>query len=163
MSYTSLFELFKIGVGPSSSHTVGPMVAARDFVLGLLEQGRLQAVERIRVTLFGSLGLTGRGHNTDRAVVMGMEGFEPATVPMTEVEGGIERVARAGSIMLAGRHPVAFDPAADIVFESSFRTEHANVLTFDARPGGWRVGGPLLRLDRRWVRRRPRTGGRPNA
>ncbi len=139
MSYTSLFELFKIGVGPSSSHTVGPMVAARDFVLGLLEQGRLQAVERIRVTLFGSLGLTGRGHNTDRAVVMGMEGFEPATVPMTEVEGGIERVARAGSIMLAGRHPVAFDPAADIVFESSFRTEHANVLTFDAHlaDGAW--------------------------
>jgi L-serine dehydratase len=128
--YTSLFELFKIGIGPSSSHTVGPMVAARTFVDSL--GPRLAATRSVRVTLHGSLGLTGMGHATDRAVMLGLAGHEPATVPLEELDGLPRRVRRSRTLDLGGRHTIGFDPAADIVFVSGFRPEHANVVEFAA-------------------------------
>ncbi|HEY0522458.1 MAG TPA: serine dehydratase beta chain, partial [Stellaceae bacterium] len=76
----SLFDLFKIGLGPSSSHTVGPMRAAGTFVRALAERGRLPGVARVVIQLYGSLALTGRGHGTDKAVILGLAGFDPATV-----------------------------------------------------------------------------------
>src|SRR4051794_27701605 len=77
---TSLFDLYKIGVGPSSSHTMGPMRAACRFALGLAEHGLLDRDERVQVDLYGSLALTGLGHGTDRAVLLGLSGNEPSTV-----------------------------------------------------------------------------------
>ena len=79
-AYVSAFELFSIGVGPSSSHTVGPMRAARDFATRLREDGLLERVERVTCTLYGSLGATGIGHGTPDAVVAGLQGLEPETV-----------------------------------------------------------------------------------
>jgi L-serine dehydratase len=73
----SVFELFKIGIGPSSSHTVGPMRAARTFVLRLAEAGALESTSELRVTLYGSLAYTGRGHGTDKAVMLGLQGAMP--------------------------------------------------------------------------------------
>jgi L-serine dehydratase len=128
--YTSLFELFKVGIGPSSSHTMGPMVAARSFVESL--GPRLVATRTVGVTLHGSLGLTGIGHATDRAVMLGLAGHEPATVPLEELEELPRRVRRTGSLDLAGRHAIAFDPASAIVFVSGFRAEHPNVAEFVA-------------------------------
>ncbi len=76
----SVFDLFKIGIGPSSSHTVGPMKAARMFALGLEEHGHLSRTAEVRVELYGSLGATGKGHGSDKAVVLGLEGDEPHSV-----------------------------------------------------------------------------------
>ena len=76
----SVFELFKIGIGPSSSHTVGPMRAARMFVTGLAQDGLLEAVGQVKAELFGSLGATGHGHGSDKAVILGLEGEAPETV-----------------------------------------------------------------------------------
>ena len=84
---TNLFEIFKIGIGPSSSHTVGPMVAARKFVLKLAETGQLEAVCRVRTELYESLAHTGKGHGTDRAVILGLCGEQPETVDPGKASG----------------------------------------------------------------------------
>ncbi|HWM28456.1 MAG TPA: serine dehydratase beta chain, partial [Woeseiaceae bacterium] len=85
MPAISIFDIFKIGVGPSSSHTVGPMKAAREFVLNLAELPR--PVQRIEVRLYGSLALTGKGHGTDSAVLLGLSGYTPETLDPDSVEG----------------------------------------------------------------------------
>jgi len=83
----SVFELFRIGIGPSSSHTVGPMRAARTFVLALADAGQLGSVATVKVELFGSLGATGRGHGSDKAVLLGLMGETPEGVAVAEVDG----------------------------------------------------------------------------
>ena len=88
----SVFDLFKIGIGPSSSHTVGPMRAAHRFVSRLAEFGHLQSTMRISAELFGSLALTGRGHGTDKAVLLGLEGAEPDTVDVDGIAAQLERI-----------------------------------------------------------------------
>ncbi len=125
----SIFELFKIGIGPSSSHTVGPMKAAAAFVDGLGD--RLDRVARVRVDLYGSLAWTGKGHGTDKAVVLGLAGQRPDTVDPDQADA---LVARAGqSLALGGRHPITFDQAADIVFDGTTDTPvHPNTLAFAA-------------------------------
>src|SRR6266705_1104700 len=86
----SAFDLFKVGIGPSSSHTVGPMKAAGMFARGLRDDGLLPRVRTVRVALYGSLGLTGRGHGSDKAVLLGLEGEQPATVDVDAVPGRLE-------------------------------------------------------------------------
>ena len=91
----SVFDMFKIGIGPSSSHTVGPMRAARAFACGLADDGLLPRVTRVRAELFGSLGATGRGHGSDRAVILGLEGEDPETVDTATSTNGWRRCATA--------------------------------------------------------------------
>ena len=86
----SVFDLFKIGIGPSSSHTVGPMRAARQFALRLRESGALARTDHIAVTLYGSLGATGKGHGSDKAILLGLEGHEPDTVDVDAIAGAME-------------------------------------------------------------------------
>src|SRR6202034_4813668 len=93
----SVFDLFKVGIGPSSSHTVGPMVAARMFAQGLRDEALLPQVQTVRVALYGSLGLTGRGHGSDKAVLLGLEGEEPATVDVDAIPARLEAMARQGT------------------------------------------------------------------
>jgi len=81
----SVFDLFKVGIGPSSSHTVGPMKAARMFAEGLRDDGLMPQVQTVRVCLYGSLGLTGKGHGSDKAVLLGLEGEQPATVDVDTI------------------------------------------------------------------------------
>jgi len=81
----STFDLFKIGIGPSSSHTVGPMCAAARFAAGLKRDGLLDATERVRVELYGSLGATGKGHGSDKAVILGLEGEQPEQVDTARI------------------------------------------------------------------------------
>jgi L-serine dehydratase len=111
---TSLFELFKIGIGPSSSHTVGPMRAALQFVRELKARGEFGAA--ITVDLYGSLALTGRGHATDRAVMMGLLEESPDTVDLERIDGRIEALRQQRKLNLFGTHEVTFDPAADLKF-----------------------------------------------
>jgi L-serine dehydratase len=111
----SVFDIFKIGIGPSSSHTMGPMRAAREFLLELERSGRLESIESLTVRLYGSLALTGLGHGTDRAVLMGLTGAEPETVDPDSIAPMLETIRASGQIALLGRHSVAFEPARHLL------------------------------------------------
>jgi L-serine dehydratase len=110
----SVFDLFTIGIGPSSSHTVGPMRAGRRFALGLEQEGLLEATASVKVELFGSLGLTGRGHGSDRAVVGGLEGHTPEEVDPALLPARMQNIREHGRLRLLGRHEIAFDPRQDM-------------------------------------------------
>jgi len=113
---TSLFDLYKIGVGPSSSHTMGPMRAAFRFVRDLAERDSLDSVRRIRVDLYGSLALTGMGHATDRAILLGLAGNEPAVIDPSAIERTVAAIRASRIIDIAGKYPIAFDEPHDLVF-----------------------------------------------
>src|SRR6187431_332021 len=102
--HISVFDIFKIGIGPSSSHTVGPMRAARRFAERLRADGQLAAVAGVKVELFGSLGFTGKGHGSDRAVILGLEGEDPSTVDVDTIAARVARVAETKRVKLLGEH-----------------------------------------------------------
>ena len=112
---TSLFELFKIGIGPSSSHTVGPMRAALSFASGLARSSFLPQVTRVQIDLYGSLALTGVGHGTDTAVIQGLTGHAPDSITPEQQQAALQRVA-AGSLLLAGNHVLPFSREHDLLF-----------------------------------------------
>ncbi|MEU6357872.1 L-serine ammonia-lyase, partial [Streptomyces sp. NPDC047072] len=137
----SVFDLFSIGIGPSSSHTVGPMRAARTFVVRLKEDGLLARTAAVRVELYGSLGATGHGHGTPKAVLLGLEGREPHTVDIAGAERDVERIKSAGRLRLldaeiGDAHEIAFDFDDDLVLHRRKALPyHANGMTvwaFDA-------------------------------
>lgn len=114
----SVFDLFKIGIGPSSSHTVGPMRAARLFGLHLQgQEGLMARTARVRCSLYGSLGATGKGHGSDKAVILGLCGLEPETVPIEDIEPMLARIRNDRRLLLLGTHPVTWDEKEDLVFE----------------------------------------------
>lgn len=137
----SVFDLFKIGIGPSSSHTVGPMRAARRFVEGLADDGLLPDVTRVKGELFGSLGATGHGHGSFGAVLWGLEGQSPETVDTATAPGRTEEIRRSGRLDLlatdpARRRMVAFNADSDLVLHRTKRLPfHPNGMTFTAWSG----------------------------
>jgi len=134
--FLSVFDLFKIGIGPSSSHTVGPMVAARRFLAENLAAVAGHAA-RVTVTLHGSLAFTGKGHGTDRAVALGLAGEKPETIDPDGVAAILAGLAEARSLAAVGYPHVAFDPAVDIVFDyGEALAAHANGMTFRALDAG---------------------------
>jgi len=112
----SVFDLFRIGIGPSSSHTVGPMRAARLFVDGLNQAGRISRVANIRVELYGSLGATGKGHGTDKAILLGLGGDTPDGVEVDRIDEKLAGIQQSGRLALAGGPDIAFRPDTDLVF-----------------------------------------------
>jgi L-serine dehydratase len=129
----SVFEIFKIGIGPSSSHTMGPMRAAREFAVGLKRDGLLTSTQQVYVRLYGSLALTGAGHGTDRAVLAGLEGAEPETVDPDRIEPTVQRIRRTGKLCLLSEHEVAFDEPMQLLFMRTERLpEHPNGMRFSA-------------------------------
>jgi L-serine dehydratase len=130
----STFDLFKIGIGPSSSHTVGPMRAAVRFVTRwLLEAGNLDRVARVRCELFGSLALTGRGHGTDKAVLLGLEGEWPDKVDPDAIPSKLERIRESKTLRLLDRREIAFDEKTDLVFNKRESLPfHPNGMRFKA-------------------------------
>ena len=129
----SAFDLFKIGIGPSSSHTVGPMRAARMFVLRLVHDGQLDRVTRVRAELYGSLGATGRGHGSDKAVLLGLQGEEPDKVDVDSIEPRLAEIRRERRLLLAGQRPIGFDErGGDLAFYTRPLPFHANGLRFIA-------------------------------
>src|SRR5215469_6424124 len=113
---TSLFELFKIGIGPSSSHTVGPMRAALRFLRELEAQHLLDQVESIAIDLYGSLALTGHGHGTDRAVLLGLLGQSPDTVPLDQIDAMLGQVRGEHQLKLMGRRDIPFVESGQLRF-----------------------------------------------
>ena len=129
----SVFDLFKIGIGPSSSHTVGPMRAARLFVLRLAHDGLLPRVTRVRASLYGSLGATGKGHGSDKAVLLGLLGHEPDSVEIDSIPGLLAAVRRDRQLRLADGPTVAFHEATDLKFHRRESLPfHANGMRFEA-------------------------------
>jgi len=132
----SVFDLFKVGIGPSSSHTVGPMKAARMFAEGLRDDGLTPEVRTVRVALYGSLGLTGRGHGSDKAVLLGLEGEQPATVDVDAIPARLEAIAQRGTIRLLGEHEIRFTVAEHLEFNRRKKLSyHPNGMRFTAYDG----------------------------
>jgi len=131
--HISLFELFSIGVGPSSSHTVGPMRAACQFVKDLDVQGKLGDLTRLKADLYGSLALTGVGHGTDKAVLNGLEGKEPETVDPDILLPRMQAIENDKRINANGKHVIAFDCEHDLLLhKQTFLPKHANGMRFTA-------------------------------
>ncbi|MDH5632066.1 MAG: L-serine ammonia-lyase [Gammaproteobacteria bacterium] len=132
--FISVLELFKIGIGPSSSHTLGPMVAARQFLASLDHDGRIQqlAAPRIRCTLKGSLAFTGKGHSTDRAIALGLHGYEPTQLLERDIDALVTELWQADSVSIGDNVRVGFDPSKDIIFDTGEPLpEHPNGMIFD--------------------------------
>ena len=136
----SVFDIFKIGIGPSSSHTMGPMRAAREFVLGLKQAGLLAATREIAVRLYGSLALTGEGHGTDRAILLGLEGADPESVDPDSIEATVKRIRETHRLKLLGEHEIAFDEPMQLLFMRAERLpRHSNGMRFTALGADRRV------------------------
>jgi L-serine dehydratase len=112
----SVFDLFKIGIGPSSSHTVGPMKAAAMFAKALAQDGMLAATARVEVRLYGSLGATGKGHGTDTAVMLGLEGLMPDSIDPDTIDARLKKIRKEKVLQLQGSHPIAFAEKSDVLF-----------------------------------------------
>ncbi|WP_312160487.1 L-serine ammonia-lyase [Phenylobacterium sp.] len=133
----SAFDLFKLGVGPSSSHTMGPMTAGGRFLQRLAEQGLLARTTRVEAVLYASLALTGRGHATDRAVILGLAGFLPASIDPDAADSALQTIGATKRLKLGAEGPeVDFDAARDILWEGRTRApQHPNALAFRAYAG----------------------------
>jgi L-serine dehydratase len=126
----SVFDIFKIGIGPSSSHTVGPMRAAMTFVNNLEQQGIIGEVQRLRIELFGSLGATGKGHGTDKAVLLGLEGEAPDLIDPAIIPQRLATIRETGAVKLLRRYPVPFNEKADLLFQRKVLPYHSNGMRF---------------------------------
>ncbi|WP_054953831.1 L-serine ammonia-lyase [Flaviflexus massiliensis] len=150
----SVFDMFRVGVGPSSSHTVGPMKAGHAYTTAIAEH-TTAVPERITIELFGSLGATGRGHWTDRAVLIGLAGYRPDTVPTQVVDEIMDRVVDSGTITVAGIGDVPFTVETDMIFSPRIkRPYHVNALEITAYVDGGRyartyysIGGGFIMQD----------------
>jgi L-serine dehydratase len=128
----SVFDLFKIGIGPSSSHTVGPMRAAALFSGALAERRLLERTARVRVSLYGSLSATGVGHGSDRAVIMGLMGEWPDQVDPSSIEPRITELLASGQLQLGGRVSIAFDWSRDMLLLEENLPYHPNAMSLSA-------------------------------
>ncbi len=141
----SVLDIFKIGIGPSSSHTMGPMNAARRFVLDLAAQGLIERTAQVGVQLYGSLALTGLGHCTDRAVLLGLEGHSPEGLDPAIVEPTLARIRGSSRLRLAGQREIAFDEPMNVLWHRDQTLPgHSNGMRFTALDGH---GGVLCRED----------------
>ena len=136
----SVFDVFKIGIGPSSSHTMGPMNAARSFVELLESRGLLERTAQVSAQLYGSLALTGRGHCTDRAILLGLEGMSPDTIDSAQVEPILQRIRLARKIRLLGKHEIDFDEPLNLLFHmDQVLPGHSNGMRFTAHDASQQV------------------------
>lgn len=128
----SVFDLFKVGIGPSSSHTVGPMRAAARFAAGLKRDGLLGTTAQVRAELHGSLGATGKGHGSDVAVLMGLEGEEPDTIDTASVQPRVAAIRQQGTLTLLGEHPIGFVEKQHLALIRKPLPYHPNGMIFRA-------------------------------
>ena len=128
----SVFDMLKIGVGPSSSHTLGPWRGAERFLEELREEEILSKIIRIKVDLFGSLSLTGKGHATDLAVMLGLTGADPEFIPIENIDKIISSIKKNKELNLAGEIVIPFDMETDIIFNKNFLPFHSNGFSFTA-------------------------------
>lgn len=136
MECISVFDMLKIGIGPSSSHTLGPWRAAERWISELKSENRFNAVEAIKVDLYGSLSLTGKGHATDLAIMLGLTGANPETIPISSIDGIIQSIQSTHLLNFNSEKSIAFNPETDIIFDKTFLPFHANGIMFTATING---------------------------
>ncbi len=132
MECISVFDMLKIGVGPSSSHTLGPWRAAERWIAELEQEGLFEEVVEINVYVYGSLSLTGKGHATDLAIILGLSGADPVEIPIADIDGIIALVKKDKVLNFANKRAIAFDPGTNIIFKREFLPFHANGMKFEA-------------------------------
>ncbi len=132
MECISIFDMLKIGIGPSSSHTLGPWRAAERWINELKEAQLFDAVEGIRVDLYGSLSLTGKGHATDLAVMLGLTGADPETVPVSSIDSTVQSIQNKHILNFNNEKNIKFNAETDIIFDRTFLPFHANGMMFTA-------------------------------
>ncbi|VAV91967.1 L-serine dehydratase, beta subunit / L-serine dehydratase, alpha subunit [hydrothermal vent metagenome] len=142
--FLSVFDLFKVGIGPSSSHTVGPMIAARRFLISLKNAGLFSEIDKIHIDVYGSLALTGIGHGTDVAIILGLMGHAPGSIDPDIIDGATAQVRSSGTINLLQEKTISFDPVSDMPFlMAGLLPHHTNGMGFQAFDGK----GALLSRD----------------
>ncbi|MFD0835998.1 L-serine ammonia-lyase [Mariniflexile aquimaris] len=158
MECISVFDMLKIGVGPSSSHTLGPWRAAERWINELKESNKFNAVEKISVDLYGSLSLTGKGHATDYAIMLGLTGANPETIPTDSIASVISEIKSTNTIHFNGERKLSFNPETDIIFNRKFLPFHANAMQFSATINGrkskatyYSIGGGFVVVEERKV------------
>lgn len=161
MECISVFDMLKIGVGPSSSHTLGPWRAAERWIKELKEAKKFDKVENIKVDLYGSLSLTGKGHATDYAVLLGLSGADPERIPTEDINAIIDDIKKTKQLRLNDELTISFDPETDIIFNKKFLPYHANGMTFSATVNGkithstmYSIGGGFVVKEERKVSKR---------
>ena len=158
MECISVFDMLKIGVGPSSSHTLGPWRAAERWIKELKETNKFYAVEKISVDLYGSLSLTGKGHATDYAIMLGLTGANPETIPTNSIASVISEIKNTNTIYFNSERKLSFNPETDIIFNRKFLPFHANAMQFSATINGrkskatyYSIGGGFVVVEERKV------------
>ncbi len=163
MECISVFDMLKIGVGPSSSHTLGPWRAAERWIKELKDQNLFDAVERITVDLYGSLSLTGKGHATDYAVMLGLSGQNPETIPTNQIESIVVDIKTSKTIHFNNEKIMPFDPEIDIIFNRNFLPYHSNGMTFTAVVGGKKLKSTFYSIGGGFVVKEERKNAKNNA
>lgn len=169
--FLSVFDLFKVGIGPSSSHTVGPMIAARRFLLSLVDKGFFPQTDKIHIDVYGSLALTGIGHGTDGALLLGLMGYAPDSIDPDIIQDAVAQVQASGKINLLGRAEISFNRSKDMVFRmEDLLPHHTNGLGFQAfdQKGGllsrnnyYSVGGGFVVSEAEMGKNTPETEQEP--
>ncbi|GGK16286.1 L-serine ammonia-lyase [Yeosuana aromativorans] len=136
MECISVFDMLKIGIGPSSSHTLGPWRAAERWIKELKTANLFDKVEKIKVDLYGSLSLTGKGHATDLAIMLGLSGADPEMIPVDDIKTIIDSIKHNKKLVFNNETPLEFNPDSDLVFNKKFLPFHANGLVFTATVNG---------------------------
>jgi len=158
MECISVFDMLKIGVGPSSSHTLGPWRAAERWIRELKDTNKFDKVEKVTVDLYGSLSLTGKGHATDYALLLGLSGADPEYIPVESIDSIIESIKNTNTLSFNNERPIDFDIKADIIFNRKFLPFHSNALIFSAHINGRRhkstyysIGGGFVIQEERKI------------
>ncbi|MGB5417520.1 L-serine ammonia-lyase [Algibacter sp.] len=162
MECISVFDMLKIGVGPSSSHTLGPWRAAERWIKELKTANKFHSVEKITVDLYGSLSLTGKGHATDFALMLGLSGANPETIPTNSIQTIIENIKNTKSLNFNNELTLSFNPATDIVFNRKFLPFHANGLKFSAICNGKKASSTFYSIGGGFVVKEERKNAKRN-
>src|SRR5690606_36825865 len=163
MECISVFDMLKIGVGPSSSHTLGPWRAAERWINELKSQNQFEKVESITVDLFGSLSLTGKGHATDYAVMLGLSGANPETIPTESIEMIIIQIKNSNALAFNNEKIITFNPETHIIFNKKFLPFHSNGMTFTAVIDGKKVKSTFYSIGGGFVVKEERKNAKKNA
>ena len=162
MECISVFDMLKIGVGPSSSHTLGPWRAVERWIKELKANDKFNNVERITVDLYGSLSLTGKGHATDYAVMLGLCGYDPETIPTEKIGEIIANIKDSYELLLNNEVKLIFNPATDIVFNKKFLPFHSNGIKFSATIDGKKIGSTFYSIGGGFVVKEERKNAKKN-
>jgi L-serine dehydratase len=162
MECISIFDMLKIGVGPSSSHTLGPWRAAERWIKELKAKNNFNAVEKITVDLYGSLSLTGKGHATDYAVMLGLSGADPETIPTESIDVIIASIKNTHILAFNNEISIQFNPESDIIFNRKFLPFHANGLKFSATINGKKTSSTFYSIGGGFVVKEERKNSKKN-